>query len=156
MLRALRPAGPSCLAALLLVVSFWLAPAFAAASGNGVIVQLATASGRHPITVEWAVTPDQRAKGLMFRKSMPADSGMMFDFGSEQSVDFWMKNTPLSLDMVFIGADGTVRRIAKRAKPYSEDVIPGGASVRYVLEINGGRADALRLMPGDKVMIPAR
>ncbi|SHH04788.1 hypothetical protein SAMN02745157_0233 [Kaistia soli DSM 19436] len=143
------------MAALLLLLSFWFAP-LAAAVDNGNVVELVTVSGRHPISVEWAVTPSERAKGLMFRKSMPTDTGMLFDFGTEQSVDFWMKNTPLSLDMVFIGADGTVRRIAKRATPFSESIIPGGASVRYVLEINGGKADALKLAPGDKVLIPAR
>ncbi len=119
------------------------------------VVQLVTKSGRHPITVEWAVTPAERAKGLMFRKSMPENHGMLFDFDYEQSVAFWMHNTPLPLDMVFIAADGTVKRIEKKATPYSDNAIPAGAPVRYVLEINGGRADALGLAPGDKVLIPA-
>ena len=126
-------------------------PAWAADDTVGLI----TKSGRHPISVEWAVTPDERSKGLMFRKTMPEDHGMLFDFGYNQSVSFWMHNTPLSLDMVFIAADGTVKRIEHRAEPFSDKVIPAGFPVRYVLEINGGRAAALGLAPGDMAEIPA-
>ncbi len=126
-----------------------------AALADGTTVELVTRTGRHPITVEWAVTPAERSKGLMFRTSMPEDAGMLFDFGSDQDVAFWMHNTPLSLDMVFIASDGIVKRIAARATPYSDTEIPSGSPVRYVLEINGGRAAALGLAPGDRVVIPA-
>ncbi len=136
-----------------LLIGWLQAAPYAVASDS--TVELVTKSGRHPITIEWAVTPAERAKGLMFRKSMPANHGMLFDFDYEQSVAFWMHNTPLPLDIVFIAADGTVRRIEKQAEPFSDRAIPAGSPVRYVLEINGGRADALGLAPGDKVVIPA-
>ncbi len=126
-----------------------------AAVAAGDTVELVTKTGRHPITIDWAVTPGERSKGLMFRTSMPENHGMLFDFGSEQDVAFWMHNTPLSLDMVFIAADGTVKRIEARATPYSDTEIPSGSPVRFVLEINGGRAEALGLTAGDRVVIPA-
>ena len=111
-----------------------------------------TAGKAITLDVEWAITPEQREHGLMFRKELGDDEGMIFDFGTVREVMMWMKNTPLSLDMVFIGEDGTVRRIAHSAKPYSLDVIPSGAAVRYVFEIVGGTADKLGIAPGAKVV----
>lgn len=89
----------------------------------------------------------------MFRQSMPADHGMIFDFETDQAVFFWMKNTPLPLDMVFITSDGTIYRIEQNAEPYSERNIPSGGAVRYVLEINGGAAKRVGARPGDKVLL---
>lgn len=119
-------------------------------------IHVATKTGKHKLTVEWAVTPSERERGLMGREKMAADHGMLFDFGSEQPLYFWMKNTPLSLDMIFIKSDGQTSRIEKRTTPFSEDLIPGGAPARYVLELVGGSADRLGLAPGDHFTIPKR
>lgn len=142
-------------------VAIWMAfgvfvvPAQSVAAEANEIVAV-TSTGRHVFTIEWARTPPEREKGLMGRESMAADHGMLFDFGAEQSVDFWMKNTPLSLDMVFIDGDGKVRRIEARTKPFSLDIIPGGAPVRYVLEVVGGESERIGLAPGDTIEIPGR
>ncbi|MCX5514867.1 DUF192 domain-containing protein [Kaistia algarum] len=130
-----------------------LAPAGAKAPDSLII---RTTSGDHRFTLEWATTEAEREHGLMGRKQLAVDHGMIFDFGDDQDVAFWMKNTPLSLDMVFIAADGTVKRVEKRAKPYSLSIIPSGAPVRYVLEVVGGTASRLGIAAGDKVVIPAR
>lgn len=116
-------------------------------------VTLVTDSGRYPFTVEWAVTDAERERGLMYRQSMPADHGMIFDFEADQPVAFWMKNTPLPLDMVFITSDGVIYRIEANAEPYSERNIPSGGAVRYVLEINGGAARKIGAKPGDRVLL---
>ncbi len=105
-------------------------------------------------TVELADTEPRREHGLMFRKQMGAYEGMLFDFFKEQPVTFWMKNTLIPLDMVFIAADGTVRHVHANAVPMSTDTIPSEAAVRGVLEINGGTARLLGIKPGDKVKHP--
>ena len=96
-------------------------------------------------------TPEQRAKGLMYRNYMPADRGMLFDFAASEPVAMWMQNTYMSLDMLFIRADGTIARIAERTEPLSTRTIPSGEPVLSVLEINGGVSRQLGIKPGDKV-----
>lgn len=108
-------------------------------------------SGRHVFQVEVMRTPEQRARGLMHRQFMPADRGMLFDFARTEPVAMWMQNTYISLDMLFIRADGTVARIAERAEPLSTRTIPSGEPVLSVLEINGGLAEKLGIKPGDRV-----
>ncbi|MBC7151947.1 MAG: DUF192 domain-containing protein [Rhizobium sp.] len=105
------------------------------------------------LDVEWAITPEQREHGLMFRKELGDDRGMIFDFGTVREVMMWMKNTPLSLDMVFIGEDGRVKRVASRTTPFSEAIVGSGEPVRYVLEIRGGRAAALGIGEGAAVTL---
>lgn len=105
--------------------------------------------------VEIADDPRERALGLMYRRDMPPDQGMLFDFDAEQPVSFWMRNTYISLDMLFIKADGTIASIAKRTTPFSDESIPSRGPVRYVLEINGGLSDELGIEPGDVVAGPA-
>ena len=109
-----------------------------------------SAKGPVRFTVEMATTWPQQERGLMFRKSLAPNAGMLFDFGAESEQAFWMKNTLIPLDMLFIKADGTVVRIAANAKPLSEDSIPSYQPVRAVLEIAGGRAAQLGLKAGDK------
>jgi uncharacterized membrane protein (UPF0127 family) len=104
--------------------------------------------------IEMALTEPQREHGLMFRKSLGPYEGMLFDFYREQPVSFWMKNTLIPLDMVFIAADGTIRHVHANAKPLSTDTIPSEYPVRAVLEINGGTAGLLGIKPGDKVKHP--
>lgn len=112
---------------------------------------IVTASGRHAFQVEVMRTPDQRARGLMHRQFMPADRGMLFDFKQVEPVAMWMQNTYISLDMLFIRADGTVARVAERAEPLSTRTIPSGEPVLSVLELNAGIAEKLGIKPGDKV-----
>ena len=109
----------------------------------------------HPFTVELARTPAELEMGLMNRTHLDADAGMLFDLGSpEREASFWMKNTLLPLDMLFIRADGTIRRIQANAVPLALTPILSGGSVRAVLELNGGRAAALGIKAGDKVHHP--
>jgi uncharacterized membrane protein (UPF0127 family) len=105
-------------------------------------------------TVELALNDVERARGLMFREKLGPYDGMLFDFYQEAPVSFWMKNTLIPLDMVFIAGDGTVRHIHPNAKPLSTDTIPSEYPVRAVLEINGGSARLLGIKPGDKVKHP--
>ncbi len=112
-----------------------------------------TATGKsYPFTIEIAVTDPQREQGLMFRREMADDHGMIFDFGEPRRVQMWMENTILPLDMLFIKGDGTISHIRENAVPYSRDIIDSHGEVKYVLEINGGRAKALGLKVGDKVI----
>jgi uncharacterized membrane protein (UPF0127 family) len=104
-----------------------------------------------PFTVELAISSDQRAQGLMNRKEMAADHGMLFDFGMTRRVAMWMKNTYLPLDMLFIRQDGTIARIADNTVPQSETIIDSGEPVHFVLELNAGTAAKLGIAPGDKV-----
>jgi uncharacterized protein len=114
-------------------------------------IEIASKNGTHPFNVELALTDDQRARGLMFRKELPDAQGMLFDFKVEQEVGFWMKNTYIPLDMIFIRADGTIRRIAANTEPLSERLVPSGGPIRFVLEVAGGSAKKLGIEPGDKV-----
>lgn len=106
----------------------------------------------HKFDVELALTSEQRSQGLMHRETMAPDQGMLFDFGENRPVAMWMKNTPLPLDMLFIQRDGTISHIHKRAVPFSEAIIDSRGPVAYVLELNGGRADALGVTTGDRVI----
>ena len=120
---------------------------------------LVTASGRHDIQIEIAETPQQKSLGLMFRTSMAADRGMLFPYGAPQEITMWMKNTYISLDMVFIRADGTVHRVESRTEPLSEKIIPSKGPVSAVLELAAGVAEKLGIKPGDRVLhasFPAR
>lgn len=137
----------SCLAA-----GLWLALLGSAVAGAKLeSLDVVTATGPHHFTVEIADDDASRERGLMKRESLPADRGMLFEFPARSLVTFWMKDTLLPLDMVFIDEDGTVRRIVENAKPLSEELIPSVAPVTGVLELNAGQAAAIRLQPGDKV-----
>ncbi|MBU1315331.1 MAG: DUF192 domain-containing protein [Alphaproteobacteria bacterium] len=109
---------------------------------------------RHAFDVELALTPEQRSQGLMHRESMPPDHGMLFDFDDTRPVSMWMQNTPLPLDMLFIQKDGTISHIHEMAVPFSQAIIDSRGPVSYVLELNGGRADALGITSGDRVISP--
>jgi uncharacterized protein len=125
-----------------------LAPAQAAGTDT---IEIVSASGVHPFSVELATTDAEREKGLMFRKELPEGQGMLFDFQHDQPVAFWMHNTLISLDMLFIRGDGRIMRIAENAKPESDDLIPSGVPVRGVLEVIAGTARQMGIEPGDRV-----
>jgi hypothetical protein len=109
----------------------------------------------HVFSLELANTPEARSRGLMFRRELAPDRGMLFEFGArETEVSMWMKNTYISLDMVFIRADGTIRHIAENTTPLSEATISSGGPVRGVLEVIGGTAKRLGIAPGDRVEHP--
>jgi uncharacterized membrane protein (UPF0127 family) len=114
-------------------------------------IRIDTAAGPQAFHVEIAADHLSQERGLMFRREMAADAGMLFDLHQSEQIAFWMKNTELPLDMLFIRADGTVSSIEPNAVPYSTDPIPSAEPVRAVLEINGGRAYALGIKPGDHV-----
>jgi uncharacterized protein len=117
-------------------------------------VTIVSAGGRHRFQVELATTPEQMAQGLMFRKSLAEDAGMLFDYGRPEPASFWMKNTLIPLDMIFIGADGRIVNIHERAVPLSLDAINSAGPVRAILEVNGGTASRLGIKPGDRVENP--
>lgn len=117
-------------------------------------LEIVSKTGVHVFSVEVVANDADRAKGLMFRKELPEGQGMLFDFQREQDVAMWMKNTYIPLDMIFIGGDGRIRRIAENTEPLSERIIPSGGPVRGVLEVIGGTARKLGIAPGDRVAHP--
>jgi len=112
---------------------------------------LETAKGKFPFDIELALTPAQMEQGLMFRRSLAADAGMLFDYGDPQPIAMWMKNTLIPLDMVFIGKDGRIVDFRERAVPMSLDTIEPKVPARAVLEVNAGTAQRLGLQVGDTV-----
>jgi uncharacterized protein len=112
------------------------------------------AHGRHRFTVELAETPEQMQQGLMFRPSLAPDAGMLFDFKQPTVATMWMRNTLIPLDMLFVDANGMIVNIRARAVPESDAIIPAAAPVRAVIELNGGTAARLGIMPGDRVLHP--
>ncbi|CAM5600723.1 hypothetical protein MAUB1S_10162 [Mycolicibacterium aubagnense] len=113
-----------------------------------------TAAGDRPFEVEIADDDGEREAGLMFRQSMPADRGMLFVFPQTEGVGFWMKNTPMPLDLLFIGQDGRIKAI-RRGQPQSEAVIAPNEPVRFVLELRAGTAERENIKEGDLVKHPA-
>ena len=117
-------------------------------------LEIISGERRHIFMVEVARNDAQRGRGLMFRQSMPADQGMLFDFERDQMVSMWMRNTFIPLDMLFIFADGRIHRIEHRTEVESERTISSGVPVRAVLELNAGTAERLGIKPGDRVVHP--
>jgi uncharacterized membrane protein (UPF0127 family) len=114
-------------------------------------LEIRSATGTHRFTVEVARTPDEQAQGLMFRETLAADEGMIFPFPRPRVASFWMRNTLIPLDMIFVRADGTIARVAANTVPHSEDGVSSGEPVAAVLEIRGGRAAELGITEGDRV-----
>jgi uncharacterized protein len=106
---------------------------------------------RHAFRVEVARTSAEQARGLMFRRQMGADEGMIFPMEPARPASFWMKNTVIPLDIIYIGVDRRILNIAANTVPYSEEPVPSAGKVSAVLELNGGRAAALGIVPGDRV-----
>jgi uncharacterized membrane protein (UPF0127 family) len=150
--RALPIAAPrGFLASLLALTALAAAPLSVPAQEALEKLEVVTSAGTYPFSVEVMRTPEQLAQGLMFRRYMPDDRGMLFDFKTEQHVQFWMKNTYLPLDMIFISKAGKIVSIAENAEPLSEKLIPSGAPALGVLEVNAGTAARIHAKPGDTV-----
>ena len=132
-----------------------LVPVFAAAADitfETAPLQIISTGGKvHTFTIELAVDSDQRSQGLMNRRHMARDHGMLFDFGVTRRVMMWMKNTYLPLDMLFIAKDGKIETIRENAVPLSEAIIDSRGPIKFVLEINGGLAKRLGIDRGDRV-----
>ena len=154
---------PSLLALLFAVFLAVLAQGQAQAQSSGRLVTfdrdeiaIETAAGdRHVFEVELAVSPEQRAQGLMFRRSMAATAGMLFLFEGSRERAMWMKNTFIPLDMLFIDQGGVIVRIHERSVPQSLQAIASGQAVSAVLELNAGTSSRLSIKPGDRVIHPA-
>lgn len=111
-----------------------------------------TSNGReHRFTVEVARTAKEQSMGLMYRNNLAPDRGMIFPFASPQDAAFWMRNTLIPLDMIFVRADGSIANIAANTVPLSEEPVRSDGPVAAVLEIAGGRSAELGVKPGDKV-----
>jgi uncharacterized protein len=117
-------------------------------------LEIVTKAGVRTFTVEVAKTEKERETGLMYRKEMADDRGMLFDFSPEQQVSMWMKNTILSLDMIFIGGNGRITRIAENTEPQSLKIISSGGPAKGVLEVVAGTAKKYGIAPGDQVVHP--
>lgn len=127
-------------------------PARHPVSGLEVIDLTIDRGGRRlPFRVEVADTPEAQARGLMFRTALGDNEGMIFPSDAPEPRSFWMKNTPLSLDIIFIGPDGRILNIAANTVPYSLDSVQSKGAASAVLELRAGRAAALGIVAGDKV-----
>jgi len=132
----------------------WLMVPLAAGSAEQQTLEIVSKSGVHVFTVELAVSDEERQKGLMFRRSLPESQGMLFDFKTDQDVSMWMRNTYVSLDMIFIRGDGRIQRIAENTQTESDRIISSGGPVRAVLEVVAGTAKKFGIAPGDRVASP--
>jgi len=144
--------------------AFWIALALFAGAvvPNGMQIhaaefqplEIATKSGVKTFSVEMATTEEEKTTGLMYRKELPDGQGMLFDFTPPQQVSMWMKNTYISLDMIFIRSDGRILRIAENTEPLSTRIIPSGGLAKGVLEVIAGTAKKYGIAPGDRVAHP--
>ncbi len=139
---------------ILFVTSLLLsAPGTAYAGGQGDLI-VETRDGPVKFTVEYAITPEEKSKGLMFRKSLPQKTGMLFIYQKPRQITMWMKNTPLSLDMFFINKKGVIRYIEEKTQPNSTRQIHSGGRILAVLELAAGTAENYGIRVGDTVKLP--
>ncbi len=117
-------------------------------------LEIVTKSGVQVFSVEMATTEQEKETGLMYRKELADGKGMLFDFSPEQEVSMWMKNTYISLDMIFIRADGRILRIAENTEPLSTKIISSRGLAKGVLEVIAGTAQKYGIAPGDRVAHP--
>ena len=129
-----------------------LLPLAACADESRLVIK--STNGDHAFTVEVVDTPEARSKGLMFREKLAPDAGMLFDFKESREVSFWMRNTFIPLDMLFITREGLVANIHINARPQDPTSIPSDGPVQFVLEIPGGRSVELGIAAGDSVEHP--
>ena len=143
------------LALMLLLPAACQAAERPALSENGLALiplTITTAEGKsHRFTVEVAATEAQQARGMMFRATLAPDAGMIFPMSPPRYASFWMKNTVIPLDMIFVDSTGLVKRVHENAVPGDETPISGGEGILVVLEINAGLAQALGIVPGSQM-----
>lgn len=139
--------------AAILVLAFAVASAPAGAASFQPL-EIVTKNGVQVFSVEMATTEEEKKTGLMYRKELPDGKGMLFDFNPEQEISMWMKNTYVSLDMIFIRADGRILRIAENTEPLSTKIISSRGPARAVLEVVAGTAQKYGIRPGDRVGHP--
>ena len=151
-MRAMYSFSRNGIVAFALLVVQLLAGAVLAADTR--TLEIASKTGVHAFAVEMATTDAERAQGLMNRKELPEGQGMLFDFHRDQEVGFWMRNTYIPLDMIFIRSDGRIMRIAENTEPLSEKIVPSNSPVRGVLEVIAGTARKLGIAVGDRVAHP--
>ena len=137
----------------LFVLALFFSAEAARAAGEQTL-EIASKTGVHIFSVEVVDNDADRAKGLMYRKELPEGRGMLFDFHRDQEVSFWMQNTYIPLDMIFIRGDGQILRIEENTVPLSTRMIPSRGAVRAVLEVIGGTSRKLGIAPGDRVASP--
>lgn len=118
-----------------------------------VLVVAASSPGCHRIDVYLAVTPAQRARGLMFVRELPASTGMLFVYDGDDYLSMWMRNTYISLDMLFVRSDGTVASLARQTEPLSLRSVVADEPVRYVLELNAGIAARLGIDERSRLLL---
>src|SRR5947209_5321872 len=151
--KTVRSLARGWLAAILVVAGFAVASApLRAASFQP--LEIVTKNGVQAFSVEMATTDEEKQTGLMYRKELADGKGMLFDFNPEQQVSMWMKNTYVSLDMIFIRADGRILRIAENTEPLSTKIISSQGLARAVLEVPAGTAQKYGIRPGDRVGHP--
>ncbi|MEM6635251.1 MAG: DUF192 domain-containing protein [Pseudomonadota bacterium] len=143
------------LASLFLIFGPWLAFAQGQSDCSPDSVHFRTEGNNARFGVEIVDTPEERSRGLMFRENLPQSMGMLFIYEHPQTVAFWMRNTLIPLDMIFMDDRGVVQRVHENAEPLDETAIPGGQGIQYVLEVNGGLARALGIGPGAEMRHPA-
>lgn len=142
----------SALVALFVFVAIGFRPALAGEIFQREPLTITRSSGETAVlNVELALTPGQREQGLMFRRAMGENEGMLFDFGESRMVFMWMKNTDLPLDMIFLDAGGRIVHLHENAVPYSEAIIPSVEPVRFVLEVSAGTIKRLHIGKDDLV-----
>ena len=137
------------------VFAFFLTTSFAFAACDLERVDLRSELGQARFSVEVADTPRERSLGLMHRETMPRSAGMLFVYEKPQPVSFWMRNTLIPLDMIFMDEKGVVQRVHENALPLDETGIDGGDDIQFVLEINGGLAGRLGIVDGAELRHPA-
>jgi uncharacterized membrane protein (UPF0127 family) len=147
----MRRSLPTALAVLAMLTS----AAAAAPACDPERIKILAGPGSRTFSIEIAEDPAEQARGLMFRPALAADAGMLFVYQTPRPASFWMRNTMIPLDMIFIDDTGRIESIAERTDPYSERVSSSGSDVRAVLEINGGLSRELGIGPGDQVIHPA-
>jgi uncharacterized membrane protein (UPF0127 family) len=145
-------AGLSAFVAAAVVLCVFGGPGAQAASVQP--LEIVTKTGVQVFSVEMATTEQEKETGLMYRKELADGKGMLFDFSPEQEVSMWMKNTYISLDMIFIRADGRILRIAENTEPFSTRIIPSRGLAKGVLEVIAGTARKYGIEPGDRVGHP--
>ncbi len=146
-----RPACVTSLACALIAAAVIWSAAPPARGAEEQTLEIATKNGVRVFSVELAVTDEERQRGLMFRRSLPESRGMLFDFKRDQDVQMWMHNTYISLDMIFIEADGRIRKVAENTEPMTDRIITKGGPVRAVLEVIAGTAKKFGIQAGDRV-----